>query len=376
MTPARSAFRRLAALQMAAVLLVVPLLADQLLPEGNEPLKGAPAAPANEPAPVADTPVQQPAKAQTPPEAPPSQAAKAATPEPEAKPVPPAPDFSAFIAALEAAERANENLAVRLAQMEAAAAQQRDRDHLFMRDMIKGVLLLAAGMATVGLLALVAIVFLQTRAAKLQAQTFAAQWQALAAHVALPPPSSTPVAAIQAAQSQFEATAHRLEQKLGDLEAMAAGLPSSNTEAHAEPVPHIDINPRTAHGEHAAARPTASSRTPRAGGPPDLLAKASALLLQQQPEVALAYIEQALSENPRNLQAHLKKGAALERLNRLNEAILAYDQAIEIDSSLAVAFLAKAGVLNKMQRYGDALKCYEKALAQQGASGKSESSAA
>jgi tetratricopeptide (TPR) repeat protein len=302
-----------------------------------------------------------------------SAASTAPAPQVE-KAVAPAPDMSAFIAALAAAERANENLAARLAQMEASAALQRERDQAFIRDMVKGVLLLAGTMASIGMLALVAIVYLQVRSTKQQAITFAAQLQALNSHIALPGPSSNaPAAALHAAQNRFDSTAKKIEQRLSDLESMTSGLPEPEEHEHS-----VEAQPRD--GQHAAIEYTmtqgetnGSSNGERAS---DLLTKADSLLMQQQPEVALAYIDQAIGKTPRNPEAHLKRGAALERLNRLNEAITAYDRAIDADPTLSVAFLAKAGVLNKLQRYAEALKCYEAALAQQGGRTANESPAA
>lgn len=285
----------------------------------------------------------------------------------------PAPDMTAFIAALAAAERANENLAARLAQMEASAALQRERDQAFIRDMIKGVLMLAGAMAFAGMVALVAIVYLQLRSTKQQAITFAAQLQALTSHIALPPPGGVPSAALRASQSQFDSTAQKIEQRLSDLESMTSGLPEPRAQTHAADAytagPHRDAEEFT--GQHAA--PAGVARGERSA---DLLAKADSLLMQQQPEVALAYIDQAISSNPRHSEAHLKRGAALERLDRLGEALTAYDRAIDAEPTLSVAFLAKAGVLNKLQRYGEALKCYEAALAQQGGQVAGESPAA
>lgn len=299
-----------------------------------------------------------------------SQSAEQPTPGPETvvEKVPatvaaPAADLTPFIEALRAAERANENLAARLAQMEASAALQRERDQAFIRDMIKGVLMLAGAMALVGMVALVAIVYLQLRSTKQQAITFAAQLQALTNHIALPPPVGVPSAALRASRSQFDSTAQKIEQRLSDLESMTSGLPEPRAHTHEGPAPSAEPHRASVESTALHAAPAGAARGERSV---DLLAKADSLLMQQQPEVALAYIDQAIGSSPRNPEAHLKRGAALERLDRLGEALTAYDRAIEAEPSLAVAFLAKAGVLNKLQRYGEALKCYEAALAQQG----------
>ena len=58
----------------------------------------------------------------------------------------------------------------------------------------------------------------------------------------------------------------------------------------------------------------------------------------------------------------MKKGAALERLRKLDEAIACYDRAIAADGSLTVAYLYKGGLFNRMERFSEALECYEQAL--------------
>jgi tetratricopeptide (TPR) repeat protein len=63
-----------------------------------------------------------------------------------------------------------------------------------------------------------------------------------------------------------------------------------------------------------------------------------------------------------NPEAFVKKGMALERLGKLDEAIDCYDRAIALDDSMTMAYLSKGGVFNRLERYGEALQCYEQAL--------------
>ena len=58
----------------------------------------------------------------------------------------------------------------------------------------------------------------------------------------------------------------------------------------------------------------------------------------------------------------IKKAGALEKLNRFEEAIACYDEAIEADGSMTIAYLHKGGLFNRMSRYEEALQCYEHAL--------------
>jgi tetratricopeptide (TPR) repeat protein len=390
MTPARPFFRTLPVIAAVAVLGLATWAFSQLQAPETKPAPGQTQVPAATEPKEERRPAQRSGESQTVPGSnaadstqpatevseetgPASQTAPQATaateavvenpPAPAAAPVP-APDMTAFVEALRAAERANDNLAARLAQMEASAALQRERDQAFIRDMIKGVLILAGTMASVGMLALVAIVYLQLRSTKQQAITFAAQLQALTSHIALPPPSGTPAISNHGGSGHFASTAQKIEERLSDLESMTSGLPEPRSHAQAVEVPAHE--PRRAAVAFSASRVASTGGTARGERSADLIAKADSLLMQQQPEVALAYIDQAISSSPRNPEAHLKRGNALERLDRLGEALTAYDRAIEAEPTLAVAFLAKAGVLNKLQRYGEALKCYEAALSQQG----------
>jgi len=58
----------------------------------------------------------------------------------------------------------------------------------------------------------------------------------------------------------------------------------------------------------------------------------------------------------------VKKGAALERLKKTEEAIEFYERAIAADHSMTLAWLYKGGVFNQLERFSEALQCYEQAL--------------
>jgi len=58
----------------------------------------------------------------------------------------------------------------------------------------------------------------------------------------------------------------------------------------------------------------------------------------------------------------VKKGLALERLQRMEQAIESYDQALAVDGTSTLAYLYKGAVCNRLQRFQEALDCYEKAL--------------
>ena len=94
----------------------------------------------------------------------------------------------------------------------------------------------------------------------------------------------------------------------------------------------------------------------------NLLAEGQKLIEAHEPEKALECFDMALAMQPKHAEALVKKGGALEKLDRLDEAIACYDRAIEADNSLAIAYLQKGGLFNRLARYDEALQCYEQAL--------------
>lgn len=92
-----------------------------------------------------------------------------------------------------------------------------------------------------------------------------------------------------------------------------------------------------------------------------LLARGQALLEQRHPVDALACFEQAIAIDGHAVNAFIKKGAALERLGRLDEALASYECALVLDDSHADAYIGKGNVLNRLERYQEALVCFERA---------------
>jgi tetratricopeptide (TPR) repeat protein len=94
----------------------------------------------------------------------------------------------------------------------------------------------------------------------------------------------------------------------------------------------------------------------------NLIADGQTLLNANQPEKALRLFDEALAIDPKHGDALVKRGGALEKLERFNEAVACYDRAIEADGSATIAYLQKGGLFNRLARYDEALKCYEQAL--------------
>jgi tetratricopeptide (TPR) repeat protein len=94
----------------------------------------------------------------------------------------------------------------------------------------------------------------------------------------------------------------------------------------------------------------------------DPLAEGQAFLDANEARKALEFFENFLSAQPQNPEALVKKASALEKLDRVDEALACCDRAIAADGALVTAYLFKGGLLNRLQRYDEALKCYEQAM--------------
>ena len=77
---------------------------------------------------------------------------------------------------------------------------------------------------------------------------------------------------------------------------------------------------------------------------------------------AMECFNKIIALKPSHAEAHFRRGAALERLEKLEEALGSYDRAIALDPHLTNAYLSKGSVLNRLTRYDDALRCYEAVL--------------
>lgn len=86
------------------------------------------------------------------------------------------------------------------------------------------------------------------------------------------------------------------------------------------------------------------------------------LLQDDKYEEALGRFDEALAMDPRCAEALIKRGMALERLQRMDAAMESYDRAIATNDSLTLAYLHKGAICNRLQRYREALECYERAL--------------
>lgn len=243
-------------------------------------------------------------------------------------------------------KRAAESLTARLNTIEQTLNTQRESELRELQQSTHKMIIIVGIATAIGFLAMMVTGFMQARAATRLTEV-SRQLAALPApftshRTELPAPGALPGAAAPALE---DANAHllgaidRLEHRLEEVETSPGGTHTA-TNGH-KPLP-------------AGAPATLQVAT--------VLSKGQALLNMDKADEALEQFDEALRLEPRNLEAWIKRGTALERLQRVEDAITSYDQAIAIDASTATAYLFKAGVYNRQKKYAEALQCYEKAL--------------
>jgi len=72
--------------------------------------------------------------------------------------------------------------------------------------------------------------------------------------------------------------------------------------------------------------------------------------------------DKAIEINPQNSTAWNNTGVDLNKLNKFDEAIIAYNKAIEINPQNAYAWGGKGYALSKLNKSDEAIKAYEKAI--------------
>ncbi|MEM1172728.1 MAG: tetratricopeptide repeat protein, partial [Cyanobacteria bacterium P01_H01_bin.35] len=82
----------------------------------------------------------------------------------------------------------------------------------------------------------------------------------------------------------------------------------------------------------------------------------------KQNEEAILACDEALEIEPNNYEAWNNKGIALENLERYEQAIAAYEKALEIKPDYHYAWNNKGIALENLERYEQAIAAYEKAL--------------
>ena len=234
-------------------------------------------------------------------------------------------------------------LAKRLQEIEAALSTQRSRELDAMQSSNRVMLIVAGIFAAIGFMAMLIMAYFQWRTVNGLAEISAAlpmsrgfgPGHPLAAlgpgdlHVARAGPAEQSNLRLLGAMEQLEKRIHELEHT-----------------PHSVPNPSAGGIPTAGNGD--------SVHTPEAGPPGSdvpasdeearisvLLGKGQSRLNLDQAEAALACFDEVLSLVPNHSEALVKKGLALERLQKLNEAIECYDR-------VEVVFNAKSFKVNQL----------------------------
>jgi tetratricopeptide (TPR) repeat protein len=258
-----------------------------------------------------------------------------------------------------AAARNAELLETRLRLLEQALVGERARELDSLERSQRLILIFAGVFAGVGLLALLLTAYTQWRSVERVAGVGAA-WPALAPRPALGPDVGTlmPLERTETSSTRLLGVIERLEQRIHEHEQAARPVPAASGPAEPKPVTPAPANSSPEERAKAEAKHKVAQIEL-------LLGKGQTLLDLDRAEEALACFDEALALDPRHPEVLVKKGAALEQARKPDEAIACYDRAIATDQSFTMAYLQKGGLFNRLQRYDEALRCYEAALQSQ-----------
>jgi tetratricopeptide (TPR) repeat protein len=238
----------------------------------------------------------------------------------------------------------------RIQALETTLAAQRTKELEDAQKNQQTIFLLSGAFGLTVLAAVLFMAYLQWRSVARLVETAARQSAALVSAGTVPQlaaPGSAPVASSNA--RLFGAVDH-LEKRIVELEQSSRPAPPKREPAAAGEAKNGTVPP---------ASPGANGQSGRIA---NLLADGQALLNANEPEKALKLFDEALAMDPKHADALVKKGGALEKLERFDDAVACYDRAIAADGSATIALLQKGGLFNRLARYDEALKCYEQAL--------------
>lgn len=265
--------------------------------------------------------------------------------------------------AREAAARSAEALDARLQILEHAINSQRIQQLETMQSSNRVMVIVAGSFAVIGFVAMLVMAYFQWRTVNGLAQLSTAlpasrQLGPGPALAALGPGDAQVLASGPAEQSSLRLAGalEQLEKRLHELEH------SSSVNANAGDAEHQANGGSNGNGQVIAKDSTHSGEPAPAERITLLLSKGQSMLNLDKPQDALACFDEALGLDSNHAEALVKKGTALERLQKLDEAIQCYDRAISVDGSLTIAYLHKGGLCNRLERFNEALSCYEQAL--------------
>jgi tetratricopeptide (TPR) repeat protein len=227
-------------------------------------------------------------------------------------------------------------MTARIQLLEQTIAGQRASDVESARK-TQQVTLALAGVGMLGLAVMLLIVYFQLRAAtRLVELAVSSPALNISNGRALPVVESGELpasarAAIEFTNAKLLGAVERLERRIQEME-QTARAPLNETAS-------------SANHEQNGAHAISSNGSQRVA---DLMNEGQLFLDANEPEKALKNFDEALAIEPKHIEALIKKGGALEKLNRIDEVVACYDRAI--------------GLFNRTARYDEALQCYEKAL--------------
>jgi len=263
----------------------------------------------------------------------------------------------------EAAARGTaEVLTARMQSLEQSLAGERKREFEALQSLQRLVLIFAGVFAGVGLLAIVITAYVQSRAmnrlasmnaslSTLPALTHTSPFAALGPGAG----PLVPLGATESANARLLGVIERLEKRIQELEQTTHTAVTPPADAVRPALPEVAPEDSA----EAQARAAAERRTAQVEL---LLGKGQVLLDLDRAEEALVCFDDALKLDARHAEALVKKGEALERSRQPDEAIACYDRAIAADRSFTMAYLHKGGLCNRLARHDEALRCYEEAL--------------
>ncbi len=263
----------------------------------------------------------------------------------------------------DASAREAQALAARLEAIEANLSSQRARELEAMQSSNRVMLFMGGTFAVVGFAGMLLMAYFQWRTVHGLASISSGvpPLRALGevkAVAELGSGDAHPSGQVEQTTGKLLGVLERLEKRIYELEQTSRpALPPAKTDGVATAGGNGNGK-----GQSAATSPDALKAAGENDRVHHLLEAGQALLDEDNPEAALAKFEEALEATPGNAEALVKKGTALERLQKLEEAIGCYDLAIAADGSLTIAYLHKGGLFNRMEKFGEALECYEKAL--------------
>lgn len=127
-----------------------------------------------------------------------------------------------------------------------------------------------------------------------------------------------------------------------------------------EPAPELEATPTIA---SSPAQPAAIATAVAASNSARFYQEAIKLMGFGRYAEAIPYLDQAVVQNPEDLDAWIAQGKTLLALERSPEALNSFDRVIAINPDLAVAWRGKGDALIKLGRAAEATPCYERASA-------------